>query len=255
VARGRATEPTPRRGRAKVQGAMEGPKGRGWPPATTRLDWQTALASLTLFPLAPAASDDLAALALHEEMEMNGHGTLLNGGEGSLLSTNVAISRSELVASMMRQARLAQASGNPRRAIQTGLQHLERHGLINGGERLSLSRMCDLALIAGAGGKGQLTAVEQLRQLHDAMVVKTSGPLAVAVASAILQYSTSTEAGATSQGPSQATIARLGQNPAAGFLGAVIIGGAIGGALGGVPGALIGVVGGAIGGLTACSGD
>jgi Peptidase family C25 len=27
---------------------MEGPKGRGWPPATTRLDWQTALASLTL---------------------------------------------------------------------------------------------------------------------------------------------------------------------------------------------------------------
>jgi len=27
---------------------MEGPEGGGWPPATTRLDWQTALASLTL---------------------------------------------------------------------------------------------------------------------------------------------------------------------------------------------------------------
>lgn len=27
---------------------MEGPKGRGWPPATTRLDWRTALVLLTL---------------------------------------------------------------------------------------------------------------------------------------------------------------------------------------------------------------
>ena len=27
---------------------MEGPEGRGWPPATTRLDWPIALVSLTL---------------------------------------------------------------------------------------------------------------------------------------------------------------------------------------------------------------
>jgi hypothetical protein len=178
-------------------------------------------------------------------MDMNRRGTMQNGGERSPPTINVGISGSELIATVMRRVRLAQASGNPRKALQTGLQHLEQRSLISGEERQSLSRMCDFAMIASAGGKRGVAAAERLRRLHDVMVLTSSGPIAVAVAGAVLQHTTSNEGGVSTQ--------KLGQNPAAGFLGAVIIGGVIGGLAGGPGGALIGVIGGAVGALTDCS--
>jgi hypothetical protein len=149
---------------------------------------------------------------------------------------------------MMRHFRRAQASGNPRKALQTGLGHLELRGLISADERRSLSRMCDFALIASAGGQRAVAAVDGLRKLHDGLVLKASSPIAVSISSAIVQHFKSNERGVT-------PVPRRGQNPAAGLLGAVIVGGVIGGLAGGVPGALIGVVGGAIGALTDCSGS
>lgn len=178
---------------------------------------------------------------------MNRRETMQNGGERSLPAFNVGISGGELIATMMRQVRLAQASGNPRKALRTGLQHLEQRGLIDGEERKNLSRLCDLAMIAGAGGKGGVAAAERIRRLHDVMVVTSSGPISVAVAGAVLQHTPSNVGGASTR--------KLGQNPAAGFLGAVIIGGVIGGLAGGPGGALIGIVGGAVGALTDCSGQ
>lgn len=186
---------------------------------------------------------------------MNLQGTVLNSDARSLPTTTIAISSSEVIASVLRQAQVAQASGNPRKAIQVGLQHLARNGLISGEELRTLSRMCDLAMIVGAGGKGRLAAVEQLRQLHDALVVKSSGPVAVSVAGAIVQRFASNDAGATTQPLSRAATARLGRNPAAGFVGALIVGGVIGGLIGGVPGIAVGIVGGAVGALTDCSGS
>jgi hypothetical protein len=53
-----ATEPVPGSGRAKVQGAMEGPEGRGWQPPKTRLDWPIALVSPTLFSPSQTRSRD-----------------------------------------------------------------------------------------------------------------------------------------------------------------------------------------------------
>src|SRR5262245_23029736 len=124
----------------------------------------------------------------HEEMDMNERGTAQDG---------VGISGSELAVSVMRQVRAVQASGNPRKALQAGLQHLEQRHLINREERGSLTRMCDFAMIAGAGGKGGAAAVERLRRLHDTMVVTRSGPIAVAIAGAIVQHSTSSGGGST----------------------------------------------------------
>ena len=175
---------------------------------------------------------------------MNEHGTM-QVSVSSLAQVNLGISASELIATVMRQVQLAQAAGNPRKGLQTGLQYLEQRGLITGEERQSLTRMCDLAIISSGGGKGAAAAVSRLQQMYDAMVVKTSGPAAIGIASALVQHST----------PNASAVGeKLGQNPAAGFAGAVIIGGVIGGLLGGVPGILIGVVGGAVGALTDCSG-
>jgi hypothetical protein len=176
-------------------------------------------------------------------MTMNRAGTL-QSGETSLTAINVGTSGSDLIATVNRQARLALASGNPRKAVQVGLQHLEQRGLISRAEHQSLSRMCDAALVGSAGGKRGLAAAERIGRLHDALVLKSSSPIAVSIAGAILQHYTAADGG---------FIAQRGQNPAAGFLGAVVAGGLLGGLLGGGAGAVIGVVAGAVGALTDCS--
>ena len=43
---------------------MEGPQGRGWPPATTRLDWRTSLVLLTLLPCFTYALEMFAVLGV-----------------------------------------------------------------------------------------------------------------------------------------------------------------------------------------------
>jgi hypothetical protein len=178
-------------------------------------------------------------------MHVNERGTTRQVSENSLSKVNLGISATELIATVMRQVQLAQDAGSPRRGLQTGLQHLEQRRLIKGEERQSLTRMCDLAIIASGGGKGAAAAVQRLQQMYDAMVLKTSGPTALGIAGALVQHCTSNAVAVTGE--------KLGRNPEAGFAGAVIIGGIIGGALGGIPGVLIGVVGGAVGALTDCS--
>jgi hypothetical protein len=72
-----ATEPAPGRGRAKVQGAMEGPKGRSWSPAIMRV----RRASRPCFTYLRAPSGDAQALeghrgiggAAHRVGDLDGH--------------------------------------------------------------------------------------------------------------------------------------------------------------------------------------
>jgi hypothetical protein len=187
-----------------------------------------------------------AEVKISEEVHVNERGTMQQVSESSLAKVNLGISATELIATVMRRVQLAQDAGNPRKGLQTGLQHLEQRRLINGEERQSLTRMCDLALIAVGGGKGAPAAVQRLQQMYDTMVLKTSGPTALGIAGALVQHYTSNVGAVAGE--------KLGQNRAAGFAGALIIGGVIGGALGGVPGVLIGIVGGAVGALTDCSG-
>jgi hypothetical protein len=182
-----------------------------------------------------------------EEMDMNRLETIPSGSERDLPPISVGLSASELIGTVTRQVAVAQAAGNARKALQVALQHLEQRSLIDDEERRSLTRMCDIAMIPSTAEKRTSPAADRLRRLHDDMVLKASAPTAVAIAGAILQHATANEA----QGSAQ----RLGQNPAAGFIGAVLIGGIIGGLAGGPGGALIGVVGGAVGALTDCSGS
>ena len=68
VARGRRDGSLSGLGRADVPGYDQGARGRGWPPATTRLDWRIVLVSPTLFQYQDPA-DRLPGAVREDEFE------------------------------------------------------------------------------------------------------------------------------------------------------------------------------------------
>lgn len=163
-------------------------------------------------------------------------------------ATAVAMSTSELLGVAGRELQREQkaSKGNQRIILRRGVARLGDVGLVSKWERDQLDRICDLVLVSARPAKAAQDVTKRLQAIHDEMVARDAGRLALTIAEAAANLDRLS--GAPASAGKRRVTAKAGSDPNPGHLMIGGVAGALAGfAAGGPLGAGIGFVAGWVG--------